>query len=78
MVVNNRKCDVALERFELIAGLLAENLDRGRRQRLLNDAAEKAQVSIRTIQRWLAAYKLHDIEGAYASAQVFIIIGYPR
>lgn len=53
----------ALVRFELIAELLAENLDKGQRSRLIKVASEKADVSIRTIQRWVAAYQQNGING---------------
>ena len=53
--------DVATGRFNLIAPLVSDGLDKGRRYDLMHEIAEKNGVSERTLRRYLSAWE----EGGY-------------
>ena len=71
MTTNSPQNELALRRYEIIVGLLAENLDRGIRARLLKVASETANVNVRTIHRWIAAYKQFGLNGLMPSPRNF-------
>jgi len=53
--------EVATERFNLIAPLLCEGLDKGRRYDLMHEISEQSGVSIRSLRRYMSAW----VEGGY-------------
>jgi transposase InsO family protein len=54
---------VASERFELIAQLTGEGLDKGLRHDLVQKIAEKAGVSERTVRRWVESWRKDGFDG---------------
>lgn len=55
---NKRKAeDVAADRMMLIAPLLDQGLDQAKKRALIKEIAEKSDISIRSIGRYLDAYK---------------------
>jgi transposase InsO family protein len=54
---------VASERFEWIAQLTGEDLDKGLRHDLVQKIAEKAGVSERTVRRWVTAWEKDGFDG---------------
>ena len=55
--------DVAAERFNLIAPLVGEGLDRGRRHDLMRETAERGGVSERTLRRYVRAWEEGGFDG---------------
>jgi transposase InsO family protein len=49
--------EIATERFNLIAPLVGDGLDKGRRQDLMHEIAERGEVSVRTVKRYMASWK---------------------
>ena len=55
--------EVAAERFELIAPLIGEGMDKGLRSDIMQKITERGQVSERTVRRWLASWAEKGFEG---------------
>ena len=55
--------ETATERFNLIAQLVDDSLDKGRRRDLMHEVAQRACISVRTLKRYLEAYEAHGFEG---------------
>ena len=51
------EAQVATERFNLIAPLLDDGLDKGRRRDIMREITEKNDISGRTIRRYVNAWK---------------------
>jgi transposase InsO family protein len=57
------QAEVATERFNLIAQLVSDGLDKGRRNELMGEIAERNEISVRTLKRYMSAWE----EGGYES-----------
>lgn len=55
--------DTALERFQIIAPLLDQDLDRDKRIQMREDIAQKYDLSVRTLYRYEAAYESAGFSG---------------
>jgi transposase InsO family protein len=55
--------EVAAARFELIARLVGEGLDKGLRRDIMSEIMESAGVSERTVRRWVSAWKEKGFDG---------------
>ena len=55
--------EAATERFRLIAPLVGDGLDKGRRRDLMGEIAQHNGVSVRTIKRYLEAWEAKGFEG---------------
>ena len=63
---------VAVERFELIAPLISEGMDKSLRSDVMRKIAERGNISERTIRRWLASWEKQGFDGLKPS------VGYAR
>jgi len=55
--------ELATERFNLIAPLVSDGLDKGHRHDLMREITEKSGVSERTLRRYLDAWKENGFDG---------------
>ena len=55
--------ETATERFNLIAPLAGDGLDKGLRQDLMREIAQNNGVSVRTLKRYLSAWEANGFEG---------------
>ena len=55
--------DTATERFNLIAPLVGDGLDKGRRSDLMREISERSGVSGRTLRRYIAAWREGGFDG---------------
>ena len=55
--------EAATDRFNLIAPLVSDGLDKGRRQEMMREIAQVNGVSVRTLKRYLAAWEGAGFEG---------------
>jgi len=55
--------EAATERFNLIAPLAGEGLDKGRRQDLMREIAQRNGISVRTLKRYLNVWETRGFEG---------------
>jgi len=55
--------EIAVQRFQLIAPLLAEGLDAGKAKELKNQICKTSGLSERTIRRYLEQYRIESFEG---------------
>lgn len=60
--------EAATERFELIAPLIDEGMDKGLRAAAMLKIAERGGVSERTVRRWLASWKKEGYDGLKPSS----------
>src|SRR3954468_734558 len=61
---NHKKAEeIAAQRFQLIAPLLAEGLDTGKAKELKNHICKTSGLSERTIRRYLTQYRNENFEG---------------
>jgi transposase InsO family protein len=49
--------EVATERFNLIASLVSDGLDKGRRYDIMREITERSDISARTLRRYVSAWK---------------------
>jgi len=49
--------ELATERFNLIAPLVGDGLDKGHRYDLMHDIAQRGDISVRTVKRYVKAWE---------------------